>query len=79
MKSLFVDQGPGGDPQLARAKHDRTGNLPLFPASSPINLRRSFAAERTARAIFVPYEAEQEAIHKIVALRAQGRPRGRLE
>jgi hypothetical protein len=44
------------------------------PASSPINLRRSFAAERTARAIFVPYEAEQEAIHEIVALRAQGRP-----
>src|SRR5271169_1452377 len=44
------------------------------PASSPINLRRSFAAERTARAIFVPHEAEQAATHEMVALRAQGRP-----
>jgi hypothetical protein len=44
------------------------------PASPQINLRRSFAAERTARAIFVPHEAEQEAIHEMVGLRAQGRP-----
>jgi hypothetical protein len=43
------------------------------PATSPINLRRSFAAERRARAIFVPHDAEQEAIHEMVAFAVSGK------
>jgi len=33
-----------------RASNDRTGNLPLFPGSSPTNWLRSFAMEPTASA-----------------------------
>jgi hypothetical protein len=33
-----------------RARHDRTGNLPLLPVSSPARWHRSFAPARTASA-----------------------------
>jgi putative SOS response-associated peptidase YedK len=40
MRSRYVqpvqsNQGPSGDPRLFGASHDRTGNLPLFPAIFP--------------------------------------------
>jgi hypothetical protein len=35
VQSLFRDQGPGGDTRAVRVQHDRTGNLPSFPAIFP--------------------------------------------
>jgi hypothetical protein len=56
------------------AKHDRTGNLPLFARICPDQFAPIVRSGADGARDFVPHEAEQEAIHEIVALRAQGRP-----
>ena len=51
MCNLYSEtKGQAAIRDLFRTTHDRTGNLPAFPASSPTSLRRSCATVRMVSA-----------------------------